>query len=120
MFRHLALRLQSLFNDFDPKSAGEVRHFSHPGLFPIFIIGAPRSGSTLLYQLLVKHTRVGYISNLMSLFPHKMITLAEYTKAWHGSRNLKKSNLGYIAGLFSPSEAGAIQRKIQVLFHNER
>jgi hypothetical protein len=34
---------------------------SHP---PIFIVGAPRSGSTLLYQLVVVRFDVGYLSNL--------------------------------------------------------
>ncbi|MBL6448333.1 sulfotransferase [Fulvivirga sp. 29W222] len=35
---------------------------------PIFIIGAPRTGSTLLYQLLTNNTEVIYISNFVNLF----------------------------------------------------
>ena len=35
---------------------------------PIFIIGAPRSGSTLLYQVLTDYFEVGYISNLHAHF----------------------------------------------------
>jgi hypothetical protein len=34
---------------------------NHP---PVFIVGAPRSGSTLLYQLIVVRFDVGYLSNL--------------------------------------------------------
>lgn len=30
---------------------------------PIFIVGVPRSGTTLAYQLLTSHVRVGYITN---------------------------------------------------------
>lgn len=39
--------------------------FSNP---PIFIIGAPRSGSTLLYQVLSDYYDVGYLSNLHCKF----------------------------------------------------
>ena len=46
----------------------ETRRWSREGAAvepaPIFIIGAPRSGSTLLYQLLVAHFDVTYLSNL--------------------------------------------------------
>ena len=45
--------------------------FSTADLFPnipIFIIGAPRSGSTLLYQVLVEAFDVGYLSNLHCKF----------------------------------------------------
>ncbi|WP_319762388.1 sulfotransferase [Maridesulfovibrio sp.] len=34
----------------------------------IYIVGAPRSGTTLLYQLLSKHLDVGYVSNIMARF----------------------------------------------------
>jgi LPS sulfotransferase NodH len=35
---------------------------------PIFVVGVPRSGSTLLYQLLVARFEVGYLSNLHCRF----------------------------------------------------
>ena len=34
----------------------------------IHIIGAPRSGTTLLSQLLLSYTQVGYINNLIAAF----------------------------------------------------
>ena len=34
----------------------------------IYIIGAPRSGTTLLYQLIARHLSVGYINNLIARF----------------------------------------------------
>lgn len=43
-----------------PVSAGPVR--------PIFIVGLPRSGSTLLVQLLIAHLRLGYATNLVARF----------------------------------------------------
>lgn len=72
---------------------------------PIFIVGAPRSGSTLLYQSMVSYFDIGYFNN----FHHKNYlcpSFAEYRK-----RSLKKnnsinyrSNYGEISGEFSPSE----------------
>ena len=44
---------------------------------PIFIIGPPRSGSTLLYQLVVRHFKVCYFSNLMMRFPMTPVCLAK-------------------------------------------
>jgi hypothetical protein len=35
----------------------------------IFVCGAPRSGTTVVYQTLVSHLPVGYFSNLTALFP---------------------------------------------------
>lgn len=43
---------------------------------PVFIVGAPRSGSTLLYQLMARRFRVCYFSNLMMLFPESPVCVA--------------------------------------------
>jgi len=39
---------------------------------PVFIIGAPRTGSTILYQLLTDYLRVSYISNFVNLGPRTL------------------------------------------------
>lgn len=109
-FYKAALKIQSALNGFDPRSSGPQRTFQQSELYPIFIVGAPRSGSTLLYQLLLKHARLTYISNLMSLVPNRMILIAKWTRYFNRFNKIKKSDLGYLPGLFSPSEAGAIQR----------
>ncbi|MBM4137677.1 MAG: sulfotransferase [Nitrospira sp.] len=44
---------------------------------PIFIIGPPRSGSTLLYQIMTRYFKVCYFSNLMMRFPKSPITIAK-------------------------------------------
>ena len=111
VLKDVALKIQSKFNRFDPLSDGPPLQFAQPSSHPIFIVGAPRSGSTLLYQLLLKHTHVTYISNLMSLMPIRMILIAKHTSRFHKFKDLKESDLGYLSGLFSPSEAGSIQRK---------
>lgn len=47
----------------------EAEYAPRPEVYPtLFIIGAPRSGTTLLYQLLATHLNVGYISNLAAAF----------------------------------------------------
>jgi len=111
VFRNIVLKIQSIFNGFDPLAFGPPMQFDHPSLHPIFIVGAPRSGSTLLYQLLLKHSKLAYISNLMSLTPNKMVLIARHTNRLHKFNQLKESDLGYLSGLFSPSEAGSIQKK---------
>ncbi|MEE9312662.1 MAG: sulfotransferase, partial [Planctomycetota bacterium] len=40
----------------------------------ILICGAPRSGTTLVYQTLAQHLPVAYFSNLTSVFPHAPLT----------------------------------------------
>lgn len=47
----------------------EIR-VAHTGI--VFIVGAPRTGSTLLYQLLTNMLNVGYLSNLSNLFYHSL------------------------------------------------
>ncbi len=74
---------------------------------PIFIIGAPRSGSTLLYQLLVERYKVGYLSNVHCQH-HRGPAFAEFLL-----RPLRRrkppdysSNFGFIEGDAAPSECG--------------
>ncbi|MHA1386482.1 MAG: sulfotransferase family protein [Candidatus Helarchaeota archaeon] len=79
---------------------------------PIFIIGLPRSGSTLLYQLLTHYFKVAYFSNLSSTFYTYPATITYLTLPFHKKYKLKsfESNYGFTSGLFAPSEAGAVYR----------
>jgi LPS sulfotransferase NodH len=109
--RSLALKIQDAFNGYDSSARGPERQFKHPSLYPIFIVGAPRTGSTLLYQLMVKHTGVAFISNIMALVPKKMLFIAKHTNHWMNRiEDVEENDLGYIPGPFSPNEAGAIMR----------
>lgn len=51
---------------------------------PIFIVGPPRTGSTLLYQLLVRRYRCCYFSNLLNAFPHTPLAIAKLCKPFGG------------------------------------
>jgi hypothetical protein len=51
---------------------------------PVFIVGPPRTGSTLLYQLLARRYRFCYFSNLLNRFPATPLALAKLTKVFGG------------------------------------
>jgi hypothetical protein len=51
---------------------------------PIFIVGAPRSGSTLLYQLVAQRFKVCYFSNAMMMFPDAPAALSRFLSALDG------------------------------------
>ena len=77
----------------------------------LFIIGPPRSGSTLLSQLLVSHfTNVAYISNIVSLFFGSPVwvtrRLRRFIPRYEGDHH--SSSFGYVSGLWAPSEAGPL------------
>ena len=77
---------------------------------PIFILGAPRSGTTLIYQLLIQHYNLSYISNFASVFFKfpSLITALFKRKHLNNINFELKSNYGVIPGLWSPSEASKV------------
>ncbi|WNJ17073.1 sulfotransferase [Pontibacter sp. G13] len=48
----------------------------------IFVCGAPRSGTTMMGQSLIKTLDVHFFNNLTSLFPHAPITAQRWFKSW--------------------------------------
>jgi hypothetical protein len=75
---------------------------------PIFIIGAPRTGSTIFYQAFTKRFRVCYINNFMHRFiasPSWASYLSRLLFGWRG-HNRFDSVAGSTKGLNSPSESG--------------
>jgi len=80
----------------------------------IYVVGTPRSGTTLLYQILCKYLYVGYINNLIARFwlrPSVGIRLSETTLGTD-SRDLVElqSNYGTTAGIVGPHEFGYFWR----------
>jgi hypothetical protein len=83
--------------------------------FPkIFIVGAPRTGSTILYQLLISNFAFSHFTNLDTLFYNKLLLgnkLHNVVNALGMSRKDKfDSSFGFVQGVLSPSEAGTIFR----------
>jgi LPS sulfotransferase NodH len=115
-FRKFILKIQRVFgNTWILKSIEHAFIQSSPVEFspPIFIIGAPRTGSTLLYQLLIQRFHLAYLTNLQSFFYGSPAIIAKLTQKLAKSRSLNypaESKYGYISGAFAPSEAGATFR----------
>ncbi len=99
-------RLNSLLQHVEPWFAPQGYPIAHS---PIFIIGAPRSGSTLLYQVLVNRFKFGYLANLHDKyfgFPYFVEMLAGKLrpKDFHATY---KSMHGRTDELWGPSESGS-------------
>jgi len=74
---------------------------------PIFIIGAPRSGSTLLYQAMLDYFDFGYLSNLHCFlygYPALVERMVHPTQRRKG--NYYVSEYGKTKGWSTPSECG--------------
>ena len=73
----------------------------------IFIIGGPRSGSTLVYQALIYCRRFAYLNNFVSCFPRSAAVIARMlaVNRWPIPHEFI-SNYGETKGLNAPSEAG--------------
>ena len=77
----------------------------------IFIIGAPRSGTTLLSQLFSGCTNAGYPNNLMSSFWNAPITGALLSTRWTEDKIFTgNSNFGQTSDYREPHEFGAFWR----------
>src|SRR6056297_1412323 len=76
---------------------------------PVFIMGPPRSGTTLLYQLLTQTCHFSYFSEFAASY-NTFPFLATYLKKKHFGKDNQsfKSDFGRPRGLFAPSEAGEI------------
>lgn len=75
---------------------------------PIFIIGAPRTGSTILYQTLTNQLDVLYIDNLACRFNKNLFFGFWLSNLFFKQKahNCFSSNHGATKGLHSPSECG--------------
>lgn len=95
----------SLFESF-----GSRREVSGPAPLTVFILAPPRSGSTLLFQVLASGTSLGYFTNLSSAFfgfPGTVAWVLKLARS-HGVRLTRyRSVLGMGRGIFEPSEAGS-------------
>ena len=82
------------------------KEFEEIGNRPIFIVGSPRSGSTILYQLLTHCIDYLYIDNLACPFHRNMPFGIWLSRRVFGSRNHNsfESRYGNTPTLHSPSE----------------
>lgn len=79
--------------------------------FNIFIIGAPRSGTTLINQLFAGCTDIGYVSNLMAAFWNAPVAGALLSRRWANDRYFSgNSYFGQTKDIREPHEFGAFWR----------
>ena len=72
----------------------------------LFIFGLPRSGTTLLYQLVANCLDVGYVDNIIARFwlsPHYGIAVSQALQKYKSAPSFK-SNLGQSEDVFGPHE----------------
>ncbi len=81
-------------------SSGEIKHS------PVFIIGPPRTGSTILYQALTQKLEVLYIDNLINMARNNTFIGFYLSQKIYGntSHNSNSSDRGATKGLHSPNE----------------
>jgi hypothetical protein len=84
-----------------------------------FILGPPRSGTTLLYELLVRRFRFAYISNLAHRLYRTPLSATFLGRplitAWRGDF---ESRYGHIGGWGAPSEGGWVWNRWVPESHN--
>ncbi|NNL98038.1 MAG: sulfotransferase [Acidimicrobiia bacterium] len=79
-----------------------------PDLPIVLIVGSPRSGSTLLYQVLAAHLPVSYPSNLTALFERSPITATMRLGRWARRSGGYRSYYGNTRSLGAPNDAFSI------------
>lgn len=77
---------------------------------PVFIVGPPRSGSTILYQSITNRFEVSYIDNLTCMFYRNLLFGNRMSNLIYSAcpHNTSKSNFGNTSeyGFHAPSECG--------------
>jgi hypothetical protein len=111
---HEALRIAAKPIDTILKSKEERTIASAaPSQLPIvLVVGAPRSGTTLVYQTLARYLDVSYVTNLTSLFPRSPITGSKIFN-WLPHRDSAdfRNFYGQTAGLFGPNDGFSLWNK---------
>lgn len=76
-----------------------------PRLPLIFICGAPRSGTTLVEQVLIRHLPVAFLNNLTAIFPRAPLTANHLFRPSHRISDLAYHNYyGKTVGLGGPND----------------
>ena len=100
-----ALRLSLSFLEYK-KLISSTKKLNYP---PIFIVGPPRSGTTLLYQLMVHHFHLAYFPNIADKYNTAPVIATKfglkYCKPYVSDFT---SNYGLIESWMAPHEAGGI------------
>ena len=104
------LKVKDIFDGIESKIINYLNQSRSQSMGPIFIVAAPRTGSTLLYELFISQFKSAYFSNLTNLyFPSRPILGAYLQHLLRMSHyNVRGSVYGKIPGLSSPSEGSRV------------
>jgi hypothetical protein len=98
-----------------PLEEALVEAFEAPTEPLLFIVGAPRSGTTLLTQLLITEYQIGYVSNLVARFwkaPYLGLLLAKEIRDADRPPDVGfSSDRGFTSGYEGPHEFGYFWRR---------
>ena len=79
----------------------------------VFVVGAPRSGTTLLLQMIVAALDIGYVSNLAASFWMRPEAGVLLSRKWLDRPTLRtNSNYGQTEGPEQPHEFGGFWRRV--------
>lgn len=71
----------------------------------VLVVGPPRSGTTVVYQVLARHLPVSYFSNLGALFPRSPLAATKlFSRLSAASREDFRNYFGNTAGLGGPND----------------
>lgn len=88
-----------------------LRRYDRGGAVPaIFILGAPRTGSTALYQAIVHAFALPFISN-MTTADSPITGILESYRLWSGESGRMISDHGKTSGAHAPSEGSAVMTR---------
>lgn len=113
IFRRTALTVQRTMNQFDPTGRGVDTSVIDGAAAPIFILSVPRSGTTLLYQIMARSMELSVVTNLMALAPRFMLRLARMSNERVAGREapILPGNYGFLPGFHGLSEAGKVMER---------
>lgn len=106
-FSKILYALNAILAFVETSLSRKYQEFQNSSLIPIFIIGAPRSGSTLLYQVLTDHYEIGYITNFHCKFwgaPSWAQKIIDPLR-WRRESDFQSYH-GQTQGVAAPSECG--------------
>lgn len=112
--RKAVLEIQRMLSGLDQRAINNAQYENHAYGGPIFVIGPPRSGTTLFAQIMLSSIQIAYISNIMALWPSRIELFSRLTAlARRGmGQSLGESHLGYVRGPFGVNEAGSLLRDL--------
>ncbi|MGM0558407.1 MAG: sulfotransferase [Myxococcota bacterium] len=81
-----------------------TRPGGRPSWPPLFIVGTPRSGTTVVYQHLVHTFRCGYVPNISERHPRAPVVAARIGQLVGGRTASYQSDFGETEGMLGPSD----------------